>query len=72
MLIPSANDAANALAEHVGGNIESFSTMMNSRAKELGCIKVNNNRLYTPKKNVDKWNEEREKGFKKLEQLIKR
>ena len=37
MLIPSANDAANALAEHVGGNIESFSTMMNSRAKELGC-----------------------------------
>ena len=37
MLIPSANDAANALAEHVGGNIESFSTMMNTRAKELGC-----------------------------------
>lgn len=37
MLIPSANDAANALAEHVGGSIESFSAMMNSRAKELGC-----------------------------------
>lgn len=37
MLIPSANDAANALAEHVGGNIESFSAMMNTRAKELGC-----------------------------------
>lgn len=37
MLIPSANDAANALAEYVGGNIESFSTMMNTRAKELGC-----------------------------------
>ena len=41
MLIPSANDAANALAEHVGGNIESFSTMMNSRAKELGCTGSN-------------------------------
>ena len=41
MLIPSANDAANALAEHVGGNIESFSTMMNSRAKELGCTGTN-------------------------------
>ena len=41
MLIPSANDAANALAEHVGGNIESFSAMMNSRAKELGCIGSN-------------------------------
>lgn len=37
MLIPSANDAANALAEHVGGSIESFSAMMNTRAKELGC-----------------------------------
>ena len=41
MLIPSANDAANALAEHVGGNIESFSTMMNSRAKDLGCTGSN-------------------------------
>ena len=41
MLIPSANDAANALAEHVGGNIASFSTMMNSRAKELGCTGSN-------------------------------
>lgn len=41
MLIPSANDAANALAEHVGGSIESFSAMMNSRAKELGCTGSN-------------------------------
>ena len=41
MLIPSANDAANALAEHVGGNIESFSAMMNSKAKELGCTGSN-------------------------------
>lgn len=41
MLIPSANDAANALAEHVGGSIESFSTMMNTRAKELGCTGTN-------------------------------
>lgn len=41
MLIPSANDAANALAEHVGGTIESFSTMMNTRAKELGCTGSN-------------------------------
>ena len=41
MLIPSANDAANALAEHVGGSIESFSTMMNTKAKELGCTGSN-------------------------------
>lgn len=41
MLVPSANDSANALAEHVGGSIDSFSTMMNSRARELGCIGSN-------------------------------
>lgn len=41
MLIPSANDAANALAEHVGGSIGSFSAMMNTRAKELGCTGSN-------------------------------
>lgn len=37
MLIPSANDAANALAEHVGGSIDGFSAMMNEKATELGC-----------------------------------
>lgn len=41
MLVPSANDAANALAEHVAGSIESFASMMNTRAKELGCIGSN-------------------------------
>lgn len=35
MLIHSANDAAYVLAEHVGGSIESFVSMMNARAKEL-------------------------------------
>lgn len=43
MLIPSANDAANVLAEHVGGSIEGFSEMMNSKAKELGCTGTNFN-----------------------------
>lgn len=37
MLIHSANDAAYVLAEHVGGSIESFVSMMNARAKELGA-----------------------------------
>jgi D-alanyl-D-alanine carboxypeptidase (penicillin-binding protein 5/6) len=37
LLIHSANDAANVLAEHVGGSIESFATMMNTKAEELGC-----------------------------------
>lgn len=37
LLIPSANDAANALAFHIAGSIEDFSVMMNEKAKEIGC-----------------------------------
>lgn len=37
MMLASANDAAYALAVHVGGTIENFADMMNKRAKELGC-----------------------------------
>lgn len=37
LLIPSANDAANVLAEHIAGSIESFCTMMNTKAVEIGC-----------------------------------
>ena len=36
LLVHSANDAANILAEHVSGSIESFITMMNTRLNELG------------------------------------
>lgn len=36
LLIPSANDAANVLAFHVAGSIESFATMMNTKVAELG------------------------------------
>ena len=35
--IGSANDAAVAVAEYVGGTYENFVNMMNERAKELGC-----------------------------------
>lgn len=38
LLIPSANDAAIVLAEHIAGSVENFSTMMNNKAKELGCL----------------------------------
>lgn len=38
LLIPSANDAAVALAEHVAGSVEEFATLMNNKAKELGCL----------------------------------
>ena len=37
LLVPSANDAANVLAEHIAGSVESFSTMMNTKAVEIGC-----------------------------------
>ena len=35
--IASANDAAVAIAEKIGGTVENFVSMMNKRAKELGC-----------------------------------
>lgn len=37
MLIPSANDAANVLAEHVSGSIPAFAELMNQKAKEIGA-----------------------------------
>ena len=37
LLVPSANDAANVLAEYIAGSISSFSTMMNTKALEIGC-----------------------------------
>ena len=37
LLIPSANEAAYALAEHVSGSVEAFASLCNSRARELGC-----------------------------------
>ena len=36
LLLPSGNDAANVLAEHVGGSRAGFVDMMNQRAQELG------------------------------------
>ena len=37
LLVASANEVAQALAEHVGGSLERFAEMMTARAKELGC-----------------------------------
>ena len=36
LLVHSANDAANVLAEYVGGSIKSFISMMNTKVNELG------------------------------------
>ena len=37
LLVYSGNDAAAAIAEHVGGSTDGFVEMMNSYARELGC-----------------------------------
>lgn len=37
MLLKSANEVANALAEHTAGSIKNFAVLMNAKAKELGC-----------------------------------
>ena len=39
-MIHSANDAATAIAEHVGGSLEAFVGMMNERARELGLTET--------------------------------
>lgn len=41
ILVGSANEAAYAVAEHVSGNLEAFSSLMNKTAKELGCLNSN-------------------------------
>lgn len=49
LLLPSANEVANGLAEHVGGDIAGFVEMMNARAAELGTVNthfVNANGLH--------------------------
>lgn len=37
LILQSANDCAEALAEHVSGSTKNFAELMNKRAKELGC-----------------------------------
>ncbi len=37
LMVASANEAANILAEHVSGSIEEFVKLMQKRAEELGC-----------------------------------
>lgn len=38
LLVSSANDAANVIAEHISGDIPTFVALMNERAKELGMM----------------------------------
>lgn len=49
VMIASANEAAWAVAEYISGTLSDFSTLMNTRAEELGCVNthfVNANGLH--------------------------
>lgn len=41
IMLQSANEATNILGIHIGGSIEGFVSMMNERAKQLGCQNTN-------------------------------
>lgn len=41
LMLESHNDVAVAIAEAVGGSVEGFATMMNDKARELGCENTN-------------------------------
>jgi len=49
IMVGSANECANAVAEHVAGSLDDFADLMNQRASELGCTHshfVNANGLF--------------------------
>ncbi|MCM1088781.1 MAG: D-alanyl-D-alanine carboxypeptidase [Muribaculaceae bacterium] len=49
IMVASANEVANAVAEYIAGSIEDFVEMMNTYSKELGCVDshfVNTNGLF--------------------------
>lgn len=41
LMLSSANECANALAEHISGSNEEFAKLMNRKAEELGCVETN-------------------------------
>ncbi|GAB6137693.1 D-alanyl-D-alanine carboxypeptidase family protein [Halanaerobaculum tunisiense] len=40
LLVKSGNDAAVAIAEHIGGSVEEFARMMNWKAREIGALQT--------------------------------
>lgn len=41
LMLPSGNDAANAIAVHIGGDIDNFVNMMNDEAKRICAVDTN-------------------------------
>lgn len=49
LMLASANDAANGIAEYIAGSVDAFAELMNAKAAELGCVNthfVNPHGLY--------------------------
>lgn len=40
LMLASGNDAAVAIAEHIGGSVEGFAQLMNARAQEIGALQT--------------------------------
>lgn len=38
LMLESHNDSAVAVAEHIGGSVEGFAALMNSKARDIGCF----------------------------------
>lgn len=41
LMLQSANEAANILAEHIAGSVSEFAKLMNQKAKDIGCLDSN-------------------------------
>lgn len=57
LMLESHNDSAVAIAEHIGGSVEGFATMMNQKAKDIGCMDtyyITPNGLDATKQETDK------------------
>ena len=52
LMLESSNDAAIAIAEHIGGSVEGFAKLMNDKVKEIGAL---NTEFVTPN-GLDKGN----------------
>ena len=58
MLVVSANEACNILAEAISGSVPAFVEKMNAKAQELGCVNthfVNPNGLHDPQHYTTAW-----------------
>ena len=41
LMVQSANESANIIAEHISGSVSEFAKLMNDKAKEIGCVESN-------------------------------